>query len=144
MDESVFRCRMLQQEIDNSGRRVESLEADISRMRSEKMAMMASVTTATREAEDFRAALSIASSERDSMKNTIESLRKEMERLQAELHLKSRQLQTQPTSAPSAVGLNTGSSDENALKVERSLREALSQSESLCAQLQVLICTSEV
>ena len=136
---------MLQQEIDNSGRRVESLEADITRMRSEKMDMMASVTTATREAEDFRAALSIASSERDSMKNTIESLRKEMERLQAELHLKSRQLQTQPTSVPSAVGLDTGrSSDENALKVERSLREALSQSESLCAQLQVLICGSEV
>jgi predicted RNase H-like nuclease (RuvC/YqgF family) len=151
---------MLQQEIDNGGRRLESLESDITRMRNEKVQLMTSSTSAAREVEDMRASVSIASSERDSMKATIETLRKEVERLQSELHMRNRQLSDRagsvaqdvrtesvaagfPSTTLSSVG---GGNEAEVRRMERELnstREALSQSESMCAQLQVgLFCYS--
>ena len=96
LDEESFRCRMLQQEVENAGRRVEALETDITHLRSEKNRITESATSASRECEDLRASMSIMASERDSTRSTVESLRREVERLQTELQLRSRQSTVQP------------------------------------------------
>lgn len=152
LDEALFRCRILQQEIDNGGRRLEAIEEDLARVRNEKVQLMTSATSASREVEDLRASISIVSSEKDSMKATIETLRKEVERLQSELHVRNRQLADRPSFAlQNLQSENTTSTaassngDSESRRVEHELiatRDALSQSESLCSQLQVsnLVC----